>query len=154
IEDGPRFGLKVGIDGARFYEDAQADERDRRIGFIGGVFAKVPVGKRLALRPELLYAMKGGKYDYLTDVRSEVKLGYVELPLSLELQLFGFLNFHGGVHAGYLANAQGIVIDRQGNGFRLDFDENDFERLDYGWHVGTGFDFGNVGLHLRLSQGM
>jgi len=154
IEEGPRIGLKVGIDGARFHEDANAEERDRRIGFIGGVFVKVPIGNRLALRPELLYAMKGGKYDYRSNTRSEIKLGYVELPFSLELKLLGFLNLHGGFHAAYLVDATGIVVDLQGNGFRIDFNENDFERIDYGWHVGTGFDFGNVGVHLRLSQGL
>jgi len=152
IEDGVRFGLKLGINGTNLYDDAKAEDRDGRIGFAGGVFAKIPLGqnRRFALRPELLLATKGASYQRDSFV-SSLKFAYIELPLSLEFNL-SLLNIHGGLHASYLANSKGEFKDEQGN--PINFDKDDLENLDFGWHLGAGLDFGNIGLHFRISRGL
>lgn len=155
-----RFGLKAGVDGANLYDDAQAKDRNSRIGFLGGAFMKIPVGRRFDIRPELLFIMKGGIYDAISGdvgtnvINHELKLGYVELPLSLELKLLGIFNLHGGVQTAYLVNADGVFKDPQGNEIKVNLDANDFERLDYGWHLGGGIDIGKIGLHLRVARSL
>ena len=150
-DDGVRFGLKLGINGTNLYDDAKAENRDGRIGLTGGLFAKVPLGgSHFSLRPELLIATKGAKYQ-LDSFSSSLKLAYLELPLSLEFNL-SIINIHLGLHASYLANSKGELKDEQGN--PISFDKSQLEKLDYGWHAGAGVDIGNIGIHLRIARGL
>jgi len=150
-DDGARFGLKLGINGTNLYDDANAENRDGRIGLTGGVFAKVPLGKsHFSLRPELLLATKGANYT-LDSFTSSLKFAYLELPLSLEYNL-SILNIHLGLNASYLANSKGEFKDEQGN--PVSFDKDELEKLDFGWHAGAGIDLGNIGIHARISRGL
>lgn len=150
-DDGARFGLKLGINGTNLYDDANAENRDGRIGLTGGVFAKVPLGgSHFALRPELLLATKGATYQ-LDSFSSSLKFAYIELPLSLEYNL-SILNIHLGLNASYLANSKGEFKDEQGN--PISFDKDELEKLDFGWHAGAGVDIGRMGIHARISRGL
>lgn len=148
-----RFGLKLGVSGSSLYDDAKADDKKSRIGFTGGGFAKIPIVKMISLRPEVLFTTKGARFDFVGGNTSELKLNYVEIPLSLEFNI-AILNIHAGVHAGLLATAEGEFKDAQGNTITADFDKDDLESFDYGWHLGGGIDLGNIGLHLRVSRGL
>ncbi|HOY07198.1 MAG TPA: porin family protein [Saprospiraceae bacterium] len=152
-EGKPRFGLKFGVSGSSLYDDANADDKKSRIGITGGGFVKIPVGKHLALRPELLFTTKGAEFDFIGGNTSDLKLSYLEIPLSLELNI-AIINIHAGVHAGLLATAEGTFKDSQGNAITTDFGKEDLESFDYGWHVGGGIDLGNIGIHLRVSRGL
>ena len=149
-----RFGLKLGVNGANLYDDSQAENKKSRIGFTGGVFAKIPLGsQKFSLRPELLFTTKGAQFDNANGNHKDIKLSYVELPLSLEFNL-AFINLHAGLYAGLLADSKGDFKDAQGNpitAFKLD--KEDLQQIDYGWHVGAGLDLGNIGIHLRVARG-
>lgn len=151
----PLFGLKLGVNGTNLYDDSRADDKKSRIGFTGGAFVKIPLGsQRFSLRPELLFTTKGADFDVVGGIQQEIKLSYVELPLSFEVNL-AIINLHAGLHAGLLADSEGKFKDAQGNPittFKLDKD--DLETLDYGWHAGAGLDLGNIGLHLRIARGL
>ncbi len=148
-----RFGLKLGVSGSNLYDDANAQDKKSRIGITGGGFAKIPLVKHISLRPELLFTTKGAEFDLVGGNTSDLKLGYVEVPLSLEFNI-AILNIHAGVHAGLLATAEGTLKDSQGNPLTFDLNKEDLESFDYGWHLGGGIDFGNLGLHLRVSRGL
>jgi len=136
-----RFGLKAGLSAANFSKQ-DFEDRKGRVGFVGGVFAKVPLGRpkqvAFSLRPELLFSMKGATVtpDSLDDI--SFKLNYVELPLSLDINFLTFFNIQGGLQAGTLISS----VDK-------DFNVNKF---DAGWHVGAGLDIGNIGLHARFNS--
>lgn len=151
LEDGARFGLKLGVNGTNLYDDAKAENRDGRIGLTGGVFVKVPLGKsHFSIRPELLLATKGAKFtrDSFT---SSLKLAYIEFPLSLEYNL-SILNLHAGLNASFLANSSGEFKDEQGN--PISFDKDALRKLDFGWHAGVGIDLGKIGIALRIARGL
>ena len=152
-EGGARFGLKFGINGTNLYDDAKAESRDGRIGINGGAFVKIPLGQSaFSLRPELLVATKGISSYRFDSLRNEsLKFAYIELPISLEFNL-SLLNLHGGLHASLLANSEGKFVDAQGN--PINFNKDDLQSLDFGWHVGAGLDLGNIGLHFRLARGL
>ncbi|MBL7828351.1 MAG: PorT family protein [Saprospiraceae bacterium] len=155
MNDGARFGIKLGVNGANLYDDIRAEDKKARIGYTAGVFGQFPLGKgRFSLRPELLFSAKGAAFDFQNGTRPEVKLSYVELPISLQWQLFGFLNLHGGMYASLLADANGKLTDANGNPVSFNFDKSDYSNVDYGWHLGGGLDIGNIGLHLRVSRGL
>ncbi|HLP96122.1 MAG TPA: porin family protein [Saprospiraceae bacterium] len=150
MSDGFRFGLKLGVNGSNVYDDANAADIKKRVGVTGGVFVQVPLGgKRLSLRPELLFTTKGAAYDYLNNKNPDIKINYLELPLSLEYHLFGVVNLHAGGYASLLASGDGDVSGVPGQ-----LEKASFEDFDFGWHVGTGLDIGGLGLHFRISRGL
>lgn len=148
-----RFGVKAGVIGANLYDDAIAEDRKSRIGFMGGAFAKIPLNNRgsISLRPELLAAMRGGKYSLsdMPDQRPFVRTFHADLPVSLEANILGFINVHAGLHAAYL-----ISVKAEIDGGTVNVSRDNFEKLDYGYQLGGGLDFGNIGIHLRVLRGL
>jgi outer membrane immunogenic protein len=155
MNDGARFGIVAGVNGASLYDDARADDKKSRIGYTAGVFGQFPMLKgRLSLRPELRFSAKGATFDFQSTTRPEIKLSYVELPVSLQWHIFGFLNVHAGMYASLLANSEGKLKDANGNTISFDFDKSDYSNVDYGYQVGGGLDLGNLGIHLQVSRGL
>ncbi len=147
-----RLGFKVGLNGSNLYDDATATEKKSRTGITGGVFAQIPLLKnRFAIRPELLFTTKGGGYNIANEYRPDFKTNYVELPIAIEYRLLGFINLHAGGYAARLVSANGTSIFKGDQG---GLSRANFEKYDYGWLVGTGIDFGGLGLHFRISRGL
>ncbi len=155
MNDGARFGIKAGINGANLYDDARADDKKSRIGYTAGIFGQFPIAKgKLSMRPELLFSAKGATFDFSSGSRPEVKLSYVELPVSLQWHIFGFLNVHAGMYGALLANSEGKIRDANGNVLNIDLRKNDYSNVDYGYQFGAGLDLGNLGIHLRVQRGL
>ena len=56
------FGLKAGVNYSNVWDREGQDFRaDSKVGFAGGIFASIPIGKFLGLQPELLISQKGFK---------------------------------------------------------------------------------------------
>src|SRR5262245_26936869 len=94
-----RWGLKAGADFADTHNDGDFEEGDGKAGFVGGAFCKIPLKHYLSIRPELLFAMKGGKLRIPSDVAGQTDeanfaVNYIEMPLSVDLDLPYFLDFH------------------------------------------------------------
>ena len=155
MNDGAQFGIKAGINGANLYDDAKAQDKKSRIGYTTGVFGQFPLGQgRFSIRPELLFSAKGSSLSFQSDTTQKLKLSYVELPVSIQWHVFGFLNVHTGFYASLLADSNGKLKDANGNAVSLDFKNSDYSNIDYGWHLGTGLDLGNLGIHLRVTRGL
>ena len=154
MNDGFRFGLVAGINGSNFYDDAHASDKKSRIGYNVGLFGQFPLGKsrRFSIRPELLLAAKGATYDYLGGGRPEIKLSYIELPVSLQWHLIGIVNVHAGMYAALLANSEGKFKDANGNPITVNFDKSNYSNIDYGYQLGGGLDLGSLGLHFRVAR--
>ena len=65
------------------------------IGYHGGLFANISMGRFIGLQPELLFSMQGGKLKPgkfftetfgLRDAKATYQLGYISLPLLFELK--------------------------------------------------------------------
>ncbi|MCY7328711.1 MAG: PorT family protein [Saprospiraceae bacterium] len=153
-DGGVRFGLKLGVNGSSLYDDAQAGDKKSETGIVGGGFAKIKLTKHFSLRPEVLFATRGGDYNYNNSGETKLKLNYLEVPLSLEYNLFAILNIHAGLHVGVLAGESGKFRDNQGNTLNFDLRKDDLNNFNYGWHVGGGIDLGNLGIHLRILRGL
>lgn len=155
MNDGFRFGLVAGVNGTSLYDDARAADKKSRIGYTAGVFGQFPLGKgRFSIRPELLFSAKGATFNFQDSTRPDIKLSYVELPVSLQWHLLGFLNIHAGVYASLLADSNGKLKDANGNPVSFNFDKSNYSNIDYGYHFGTGLDMGNLGVHLRVTRGL
>ena len=155
MNDGARFGLVAGISGSSLYDDTQADDKKKRIGYNLGVFGQFPLSKsRFSIRPELLFSTKGATFDFKNANRPKLKLSYVELPVSFQWHLIGILNLHAGMYASLLTGSSGTLEDSNGSIIDYEFDKSNFSSIDYGYQLGGGLDLGGLGLHFRVSRGL
>jgi hypothetical protein len=155
MNDGAQFGIVAGVNGANLYDDARAEDKKARIGYTAGLFGQFPLVKgRLSIRPELLFTTKGASFDFTGNTRPDIKLSYVELPVSLQWHVFGFINLHAGMYAALLADSEGKIKDANGNAISFNFDKSNYSNIDYGYQLGTGLDVGNLGIHLRVTRGL
>lgn len=82
------FGIKGGLNVANF-SGADSDGYQREAGFVGGLYAKFDIGRKLSIQPEVLYSQKGstGNIPAMGDQGGVTKLDfamdYIEIPLLL-----------------------------------------------------------------------
>ncbi len=95
---GPLGGLGAGIKAGLNYSDIVASDinSSARLGFIGGAYISIPLGK-LKLQPEFLYAMRGYEVDTL-DVT--IELDYIEVPVLLRYDFASVAGSGPYVYAG------------------------------------------------------
>jgi opacity protein-like surface antigen len=148
-----RWGLKAGANFANVNNSDNVEKEKGKTRFVGGAFCKIPLTFYLSVRPELLFNMKGATLNFPSDVvgqtdNIEYSLNYLELPVSVDFDLPFFLDFHAGVQGALLLSN---TVKINGSGGR---ESDDIEKGEFGWHIGAGFDLGNLGLHVRYQQSL
>lgn len=101
-----KFGLKAGFNYANVY-DAVGEEfdADAKLGFAGGLFIGIPIGKYFGIQPEVLYSQKGfqatGSFLGI-DYKFKRTTNYIDIPLMVQLKPFNFLTILAGPQYSYL----------------------------------------------------
>lgn len=105
-------GLKAGINNSRVWDERGEDFRaDPRIGFAGGLFVGIPIGKFLGFQPEVLFSQKGfkGAGTLLNSAYSFSKVSsYLDIPLQIQIKPSPYLTFVGGPQYSYLIKEKNI----------------------------------------------
>jgi hypothetical protein len=147
-----RFGIAAGINSSTF-SGSDTEDASRRTGFIGGIFLVAPLAPGFAIQPELLYSMKGAKFDDPTEgVTGTFKMDYVEVPLLVRFDLVSSGGVKPFLYAGpAISFKAGCKVDAEGQGqsVSLDCDEfgsdTKFKTVDYGAVIGGGLAFDMAG---------
>lgn len=131
-----------------------ADDAERRTGFLAGAYLVKPIAGTLSLRPELLFSQKGAKTSIVEDdvaADVELKLSYIDVPVLLQLEPTASGNIrphvYGGPSFGFKANCklEASAGDISGS---VDCDNDfDLKSFDLGGVVGAGIGFplGGIG---------
>lgn len=113
-------------------------------GFNAGVSYRIPLMSGLVFQPGLTYNVKGSNWE---EVKSQSKLGYVEIPLQLQwgldlvlLRPFVFAE----PYLGYAVSGKKVLADTE---TKIDMD-NLKTRFEYGFGVGGGVDLFD---HIQVS---
>ncbi len=107
-----RFGIKAGANLANVW-DAQGEDfrADPKLGFAGGIFLEIPVGKFLGFQPALLYSQKGFRGDgtLLGSAYSLTRTSsYVDVPLMLQIKPSPSFTLAVGPQYSYLVNEKNV----------------------------------------------
>jgi hypothetical protein len=144
-------GFKLGLNLANFTGDDAPSDLSMRMGLAAGGFITYSFSDLFAVQPELLYSMKGAKYD-VAGVEATAKYDYIEIPILFKVLLSGSGNFKPNFYAGpaidFLLSAK---VDDQ--------DVKDFTKsTDFGLIGGAGADFwmgtGKITFDLRYDIGL
>jgi hypothetical protein len=154
----PKFGIKGGVNFANLYVNDVKD-RNLKLGVNAGFFGKVPIVRGLSIMPELLYSSQGSKVTYDNSVfgsgEYRFNLNYVQLPVSMVINIARNFNIHGGAYAAYLTNAN--IKDMRNDGTIADVNNlkaDNFNRFDYGLLGGIGLDIQNFTIGARYNYGL
>ncbi|HEX4931820.1 MAG TPA: porin family protein [Gemmatimonadaceae bacterium] len=150
--------LRVGIIGggsSTTIGGKDADDAERRTGFLAGAYLVKPFAGSLALRPELLLSQKGAKTTVVEDdvaAKVELKLTYIDIPVLLQYEPSAAAatvrpHLYAGPSFGFKSNCklEASAGDISGS---VDCDDDfDLKSFDLGGVVGggIGFPLGGVG---------
>lgn len=118
-------------------------------GVAAGIYAPWRVGPRMELQPEVLLSVMGSGFVEPDNDRYSVRSVYLQVPVSVKIYLSNSFNFHGGVQASRLIQAERSVADD-----RTDFTSR-LNSMDFGLIGGLGMDMKNgVDFTIRYVNGM
>lgn len=144
-------------------------ERTVLTGFIGGLYATIPISEQFAFEPELLYAAKGSRYDYSYTSASgalaatvDFDLHYLSIPLLARYDYrpdggpYGLLGVSVNFNVGCSIKASGTLADSVGAPSSTDCGSAaGFYGADLSANttisgvVGLGYEMGKFGLEGR-----
>jgi hypothetical protein len=106
------FGLKAGANYSNVYDTQGEDfQADPKLGFAGGAFLSIPIGKYLGVQPEVLYSQKGfqasGKFLASTYSVSRTT-SFVDVPVLFAFKPSEFFTIMAGPQYSYLVNQKDV----------------------------------------------
>jgi len=84
-----------------------------KMGFAGGAFVAIPIGKYLGFQPEILFSQKGYQSTgtLLGSTYSDTRTtSYLDIPLQLQFKPAEFITFLGGVQYSYLLHQKDVFV--------------------------------------------
>ncbi|RKZ30401.1 hypothetical protein DRQ36_05655 [bacterium] len=131
------LGAKAGVNMANVAGE-DVENNSMKIAFNVGAMADISLNSLLAIHPEILYSMKGCKFDN-SGIESVISLDYVEIPVLLKVTPMKGESFMLGVYAGpYMGIkiAEKLTID----GDEYETEEDSYKSTDFGLTFGVGGD--------------
>ena len=173
LASGIKAGLKIGISSAKLsgddvgdLEDLLGEDLKSRIGFSVGGFITFNISEMFAIQPEVLYTMKGLRYEeemFGETLKIWMKLDYLEIPLLVKI----IFPSPGGVNP-YLFAGPAVAIkvsakvkaEIAGESEEEPIEEG-LKSTDFGLVIGAGADFGlgalgkgTLSVDIRYSLGL
>lgn len=159
------YGVRAGLNVSDFvgFDDGDVEviELSPTLGFVGGVFAEVPLSPRLAIRPEVLYTQKGFKVDvpeFLdpgNDLDTDFDVDYIEVPVLARIGVPLSQTLDAGLLLGptfaFKVNESTGDFDEEIVGGTV---EDVFESFDLGIALGLEVGSGPFYVDLRYTPGL
>ena len=139
-------------------EEDLGEELKSKWGLCAGGFIRFNISETFAIQPEVLYTMKGAKFEETIDgetMKFEMNLSYLEVPVLLKLMI----PTSGGVKPSLFAGPTlAIKLSSKTKlkyaGQTEEEDIEDMKDTDFGLIIGAGVDFGTLTFDLRYNLGL
>jgi Outer membrane protein beta-barrel domain len=107
-----KIGLKAGANISNIYDKTgEVFTADNKIGFTGGLFMGIPIGKFLGIQPEVLFSQKGFKSSgTLAGIAfSQTRTtDYIDVPLFIAIKPASFVTIKAGPQYSYLMKQKDV----------------------------------------------
>lgn len=150
-----QIGGKVGVSISNVY-DAQGEEfdADPRVGFTGGFFVAIPIGKYLGVQPEILITQKGfkGSGTMLGGVYSFKRITtFLEVPIFLALKPIEFVTLFAGPQYSFLLKQRDVFTSALINSNQeQEFEQDNIRKNILGFVIGADINIQNFVLSGRM----
>ncbi|MCP9768671.1 PorT family protein [Lacihabitans sp. LS3-19] len=107
-----KIGLKAGANISNIYDKTgEVFTADYKIGFTGGLFMGIPIGKFLGIQPEILFSQKGynssGTLGGITFSQTRTT-DYIDIPLFISIKPSNFLTIKAGPQYSFLMKQKDV----------------------------------------------
>lgn len=148
-----KFGVKAGMNLSNVY-DEEGDNfvAENKVGFVGGAFLSIPLGKFLGFQPEVLYSEKGykatgsnilGSYDYTRTTT------YLDIPLQLQIKPIENLTFLVGPQYSYLLKTKNDFNGSTNTTQEDEINSDNYKKNIFGLAVGADVNLSNFIISAR-----
>ena len=149
------FGLKAGINYSNVWDEQGEDfTADPRVGFAGGVFIGIPIGKYLGFQPELLISQKGfqGSGTLLAQPYSFSRTTtYLDVPLQLQLKPIEYVTIVLGPQYSYLISQKDVfTFGSNSVEQEQEFENDNIRKNTLGFVAGLDINISHVVVSGRL----
>lgn len=158
-----QIGLKGGVNVASvsFDGDSADGYNERRVGFVGGGFAVLPLTSSIAVQVEGLFSQKGAQFsEDAENLEATLELDYLEVPVMLRIAgpTIGNnrLHFFGGPSAAFRMGARSKLSVSTSSFAQGSIDniEDDIEPFDFGIVAAPGSIWGAMSSSMRVIRGV
>ncbi|PBQ34663.1 hypothetical protein CNR22_23765 [Sphingobacteriaceae bacterium] len=136
------LGLKAGVNYSNVYDSrGQSFDANPKLGFAGGGFLAIPIGKLFGIQPEIMLSQKGfqssgnilGSYYNVTRTST-----YLDIPLLFAFKPSEFLSLFAGPQLSYLLKQKNTFKNGSTSVEReIAFDKEDPRKNTLGFAVGA-----------------
>lgn len=142
-----QFGVKAGVNFADV-QTKDGPDYEYKPGFHGGLLAHIHASEHIAIQPEIVYSLQGGKYETPL-VETKLNLSYVNVPVMLQYMFKNGFRLQTGPQVGFLVNAETEVNDEEIDSM------DDLKKTDFSWSFGLGYlTSSNLGFDARYNHGI
>ncbi len=161
------FGVKGGVNiSSAVFDDSVQDIVSSVSSVVGanlGMFTNIPLGKKFAFQPEVLFSMQGFNYvfyqgNYTADVKT--KLNYINIPLNFQFNVIDKVYVEAGPQFDFLVGAKGDYTskDNYSNSVTTVNDrdlKDNYKALVFGVNFGAGYKINdNISANVRYCLGL
>lgn len=135
------FGVKAGVNVSNIWDtEAEDFSAEAKAGFAGGLYATIPLGRLLALQPEVMFSQKGytASGQFLT-VPYEMKRtsNYLDIPLLLVFRPAQFISIMAGPQIGFqLSQKDKFTLGDFSTEDQQEFENDNWRKNMLGIHMG------------------
>jgi Outer membrane protein beta-barrel domain len=131
------LGVKAGANISNFYgsDNASQLKANSYVGFHGGAFVSLFLGKVFAIQPEVLLSTQGAKVDDISGNEKDYKLTYINIPVMLKFRSMGGFYVEAGPQIGFNVNSK---VSGTGEDFAKSTDLSIAGGLGYHSPIGLG----------------
>jgi len=141
-----KFGVKAGINLSNVYDEENEElVADGKVGFAGGVFFSIPLGKFVGIQPEVLYSEKGFKSEgsFLgADYEFKRKTSHIDIPVHFQIKPVENLSILVGPQFSYLLNTE-TELNGFSGGSEEEINGDNYKKGVFGLSAGIDFNVEN-----------
>jgi hypothetical protein len=110
-----QFGVKVGLNYSNVYDTkGEAFNADGKVGFAGGGFVAIPIGRYFGIQPEVLLSQKGFQATGVllgSTYKFTRTTTYLDIPIFFAFKPSEFVTILGGPQYSYLLNRKDVFAN-------------------------------------------
>jgi hypothetical protein len=152
-----RVGIKGGVNFTSLY-GKDASNTDPLRGLNLGVFAKLPLERRVFLQSEIYFTAKGAELSYdniFAKGSVRYRFNYFEIPVLISVKVNKNFSVHAGPYAGVLLSGRVTNIgDEVTFNFEQNINRDNFNKIDAGLAFGISVDAGMFSVGSRYCYGL
>ncbi|TSJ42045.1 porin family protein [Fluviicola chungangensis] len=137
------FGVKAGANLSNVWDSKGEDfDADAKLGFAGGVFVGIPIGRYIGVQPEVLFSQKGFRASGTllgTSYSYKKTTNWIDIPLQFQIKPLAFLTILVGPQVSFRVSERNeYTFGNNSTAQEKEFKNDNIRKNMLG--ISTGFD--------------